>query len=50
MWMARWIVSAEYGGEGLEVEVQDPDLETEGHVIADVLEYIQVWARKVEDE
>lgn len=48
--MARWIVSAEYGGEGLEVEVQDPDLETEAQVIADVLEYIQVWVRKVEDE
>jgi hypothetical protein len=48
--MARWIVYAEYGGDSLEVEVQDPDLETEGQVIADVLEYIQVWVRKVEDE
>ena len=48
--MTRWIVYAEYGGESLEVEVQDPDLETEGQVIDDVLEHIQVWVRKVEDE
>jgi hypothetical protein len=47
--MSRWIVFAEYGGEGFEVEVQDPELETEGQVVADVLEYIQIWAREVED-
>ena len=48
--MARWIVYAEYSGESIEVEVQDPDLETEGQVIDDVLDSIQIWARKVEDE
>lgn len=48
--MARWIVYAEYGGEGFEAEVQDPDLETEQDVIADVLEFIQIWAEKVEED
>jgi hypothetical protein len=48
--MAKWTVFAEYGGESFEVEVQDPDLETEDQVIADVLEFIQVWATKVDGD
>jgi hypothetical protein len=45
--MARWTVWAEYGGESFVAEVQDPDLETEEEVIADVLEFIEVWAEKI---
>jgi hypothetical protein len=48
--MARWIVYAQYGGETFEAEVADPDLETEEQVIADGLEFIQVWVEKVGDE
>ena len=47
--MARWLVFAEYGGEGFEVEVQDPDLETEQDVVESFLEFVQIWVEKVDE-
>jgi hypothetical protein len=48
--MARWNVYCEYGYDSFETEVDDDDLETEDQVIADVLENIQIWATKVEED
>lgn len=48
--MARWAVYAEYAGESLEVEIDNPELETEDQVCMDVLEFIQVWCIKVEED
>jgi hypothetical protein len=48
--MARWTVYCEYGYDAFETEVDDDNLETEEEVIADVLENIQIWATKVDEE
>lgn len=48
--MARWTVYCEYGSDSLETEVDDDDLETEEEVIADFLDYIHIWATKVEED
>jgi len=48
--MARWTVYCEYGDGAFETEVDDDDLETEDQVIADVLENIQIWATKVDED
>jgi hypothetical protein len=50
MWMARWTVYIEYGGESLEVDVNWDELETEEEVYQDVMANVQVWAEMVEDE
>ena len=48
--MARWTVYCEYWSDSFETEVDDDDLLTEEEVIADVLENIQIWATKVEED
>ena len=46
--MSKWKVFIEYEGDTLEV-VTTHEFENEDDVVKDVLEFVQVWAERVND-